>query len=318
VSEILQSRVAVVTGGTDGIGKAIARGLAERGVQVIVVGRDPDKGARATRELQLASGNSHVGYVQADLALMNDARRLGAELLWRCRALHLLVHSAGMLNGRRELTAEGIERNFAANYLGRFALTQSLLPALEAGGRPGRAARIVLVSGAAQHGRVRLDDVNLTKNFSTVGAVRQFCQANDLFTVELARRLRGADGPPRVTVSCLKMGVVKTNIRRTFPMWMKLLVPLLFDPLLGQTPEEAAAAALLLLLADDLEGVTGALFLKIRALKQIATDDGRLTALGLGEEDRRRLWELSERLTAEHHAADEARLQRSAAAPSQL
>jgi hypothetical protein len=91
------------------------------------------------------------------------------------------------------------------------------------------------------------------------------------------------------------VGVVKTNIRREFPAWMKLLVPLPFDPLLRQTPEEAAEAALHLLLSKDLEGVSGALFLKITKLKRITPN---ATQLGRGEAGQ--LWELSERLTGQN------------------
>jgi hypothetical protein len=129
-------------------------------------------------------------------------------------------------------------------------------------------------------------------------AVLQSCRANDLFTIELARRLSMAAAGPGPTVTCLKIGVVKTNIRRGFPGWMKLLVPLLFDPLLGQTPHDAAEAGLKLLLADDLEGLTGALFLKIRKLKRLAPDTDPATL-----REGRRLWELSERLAAQALAA---------------
>jgi hypothetical protein len=76
---------------------------------------------------------------------------------------------------------------------------------------------------------------------------------------------------------------------------MKLLVPLLFDPLLGQSREEAAEAALHLLLSKDLEGVTGAQFLKVRKLKRIAP---RVHQSGRAEAQR--LWELSERLTGQN------------------
>jgi len=150
----------------------------------------------------------------------------------------------------------------------------------------------MIVSGAAQNGTIHFDDVNLTANFTTLRAVWQFCQANDVFTVELARRLAETDRDPRVTITSLKLGVVKTNIRREFPRWMQWLVPLVFDPLLGQTPQEAAESALRLLLVEDLEGVTGVLFSKIKTLKQVMPP-----ARVRNPQEGRRLWELSERLT---------------------
>jgi NAD(P)-dependent dehydrogenase (short-subunit alcohol dehydrogenase family) len=284
-------RAAVVTGGTDGIGKEIARGLASRGTRVIIVGRDPAKGLRAAREIADSTGNPDIDFVAADLSLMREAGRLAMAVAARFPALHYLVHCAGIVAGRREVTAEGIESNFAVNYLSRFALTLPLLPLLEAGGRPGRAARIMIAGGAAQRGTIYFDDVNLTSNFSTLRAVAQFCRANDIFTIELARRLAIDSKVPRVTVSCLKIGVVKTNIRRTFPRWMKILVPLVIDPMLAQTPSEVAAAALDLLLHESLEGVTGALFLKIRKLRFLTPSRNVLDAAAA-----ERLWKLSENL----------------------
>src|SRR6266581_1071330 len=118
---------ALVTGGTDGVGKEVARGLARAGHRVILVGRDADKGIRVERE-------------------MREANRLADEIASRWAGLHYLVHSAGVVRGRRELTAEGVESNFAINYLSRFVLTGRLLPLLEAASRLGEAARIVLVS----------------------------------------------------------------------------------------------------------------------------------------------------------------------------
>jgi NAD(P)-dependent dehydrogenase (short-subunit alcohol dehydrogenase family) len=285
------SKVALVTGGTDGIGKAIARQLAAQGVQVIIVGRSHDKGVRAERDLRDSTRNVDVNFLKADLSLMTESRRLAEQIQSRWPILHYLVHSAGILRGRRELTAEGIESNFATNYLSRFALTAHLLPILLAAGHAGEAARIVLVSGAARNGKIHFDDVSLATNFSTLRAVSQFCEANDLYTVELARRLAVGGQAPGVTIACLKMGVVKTNIRRDFPGWMKVLVPLVLDPLLGQTPQEAANAALKLLRDKDLKGVTGALFLKITKLRQLAPNAHEFSG-----EQGRRLRDLSERL----------------------
>ena len=150
----------------------------------------------------------------------------------------------------------------------------------------------MIVGGGAQGGRIH-PDVNLSANFTTLRAVWQFQCANDMFTVELARRLAAADGGPRVTVTCLKLGVVKTNIRREFPGWMKWVVPLVFDPVLAMTPQEAAEPALRLLMSGDFEGVTGALFRKVRRFKPAAP-----AARVLDPEEGRRLWELSERLAS--------------------
>jgi hypothetical protein len=128
-----------------------------------------------------------------------------------------------------------------------------------------------MISGAAMNGTIHFDDVNFAKRFSILRVISQFCAANDIFTAELSRRMALCTDELRVTITCLKIGVVKTNIRRDFPVWMKWLVPLLADPLLGQTPQEAAGAALRLLLSDEFEGVTGALFLKVKKFRRLPT-----------------------------------------------
>ena len=137
----VQGKIAVVTGGTDGIGKEIARGLAQIMAELVIVGRDAGKGARAQREIGASAKNCDVHFVQADLSLVREAHRLGDAVAKRWPTIHYLVHSAGFVRGRRVLTAEGLESNFATNYLSRFALTTRLLPALQAAGRSGEAAR---------------------------------------------------------------------------------------------------------------------------------------------------------------------------------
>jgi len=234
-----------------------------------------------------------VEFLPADLSLMREAKRLADEVTSRWRGLNYLVHSAGVVRNRRELTDEGTESNFAINYLSRFMLTQILLPLMKAVGQPSDTARIVIISGAAKNGTIYFDDVNLRSKFGLLRMIGQSCQANDVFTVEQARRL-AANNEHCVTITCLKMGVVKTNIRNglDFPWWMKVLVPFVMDPLLGQTPEDAAESALKLLVADEFGGVTGALFLKIKKFKQIVPD-----ASVTNEQIGKRLWELSERLS---------------------
>jgi len=291
MAQNMQVKNAVVTGGTDGIGKEIAQGLVRAGHRLILVGRDAEKGARAAQELLATTGNSGVRFIPADLSSLAETERLARDVILHFPRIHYLVHSAGIVRGRRELTKDGVESNFAVNFLSRFALTQRLLPALKVAGQPGHTARVVMISGAARNGTIHFDDVNLAKHFSILRVVSQFCAANDVFTVELSRRMALCSEELRVTITCLKIGVVKTNIRRDFPMWMKWLVPLLADPLLGQTPCEAASAALRLLLSDEFEGVTGALFLKIKKFKRLPAPSNEQHS-----ETGSQLWRLSERL----------------------
>jgi NAD(P)-dependent dehydrogenase (short-subunit alcohol dehydrogenase family) len=107
MNEQFKSRTALVTGGTDGIGKKIARGLAQRGARLIIVGRDPDKGVQAEQEIRASTNNADVEFVGADLSLVQEARRLGDQVAKRWSELHYLVHSAGVVRGRYVVTREG-------------------------------------------------------------------------------------------------------------------------------------------------------------------------------------------------------------------
>ena len=263
-----KGKTALVTGGTDGIGKEIARGIAQVTTELIIVGRDAEKGARAAREIAAAK-NCNVHFVQADLSLVREAQRLGDVVARRWPTIHYLVHSAGLVRGRRVLTGEGFEANFATNYLSRFVLTTRLLPSLTAAGRPGEAARILLVAHPGFNGRIYYDDVNLTTNYSTIRAFKQFHYANDVFAVELARRLLVAGERPSVTISCLHPGPTKTNIDKEMPLWMKLMVRWLVHPLFSRTPDVPATAAFKLLLADEFEGDSGALFSLVGKFKRV-------------------------------------------------
>jgi hypothetical protein len=151
--------------------------------------------------------------------------------------------------------------------------------------------RILLISGAAKGGTIHYENINLNGNYGIFTAIPQFCAANDVFVVEQARRLARETIQPAPSVTALKVGDVRTNIRAGFPLWMKIAVALLADPFFRQTPEQIAASALRLLMNAEFEGVTGALFTHIKEFKRSAP--ARQAASRL---QREWLWNLSEQI----------------------
>jgi NAD(P)-dependent dehydrogenase (short-subunit alcohol dehydrogenase family) len=285
------SATAVVTGGTAGIGKAIARTLVQKGVNVLIVGSNAEKGKVAAKEISRCSGGASVEFVQTDLSLIRNVYGLAERIKVLRVRINYLVLCAGIMKSRFTVTQEGHEANFAVNYLSRFALTDALLPNLVATAS-GQRGKILIVGGAAQNGRIHFEDVNLTHGFNMLRMVSQFCEANDVFVIELARRLAAVRPSPALTVATLKVGVVRTEIRREFPLWMKLAVPLL-DPFVSSTPKQIAASALNLLLAPEFENANGVLFRHIRRFKRLEP------AIRTSDPDQgSRLWELSKRLVA--------------------
>jgi len=284
-------KTSLVTGGTDGIGKAIARTLAAMGHRTIIVGRDGTKGHLAERELQTATSNEHVEFIRADLSLIRGVDMLAATITERCTSLHTVILNAGVIHGTRELTSEGLERMFATNFLGRFELTRALLPLLEKAGRRDDPAHLLFVSGAARGGRIDYSDSSLRSRFSVIRAVQQFCLANDVFAMSLAHHIYESTANARIGVACIKLGVVKTKIRQHFPWWMKRIVPLLMDPLFGQSPEDAAMSALQAIRESSPNDPTAALFMKVRRFKRLSPND---QILDRGEW--RRLWKWADQL----------------------
>lgn len=290
-----------MTGGTDGIGKVIARELAAMGHRTIIVGRNEAKGRQAERELRASTSNERVDFIQADLSLVQGIDALAVAITQRCTSLDTLILNAGVVLRTRELTNEGLERMFATNFLGRFELARALLPLLEAAGRRDDPSHLLLVNGAARGRRIHYADPSLRARFSVIRAVRQFCLANDLFALSLAQRVHESPASARVSIACLKLGPVKTNIRRQGPWWMKWIVPLILDPLLGQMPEDAAKSAFRAMREASPNDPASVLFMKIRRFRQLSPDDGLLD-----EREWARLWTWSDQLAkaARAHTLD--------------
>ncbi|WP_035749958.1 SDR family NAD(P)-dependent oxidoreductase [Parafrankia discariae] len=165
---------AVITGGTDGIGRALAEAYLSRGFEVLVVGRDERKG-RA-----FAAAGERARFISADLSGVAENRRLAEHISQRHPALDVLVLGARYHRPNRVLTADGFESNFALFYLSRFLLSHGLAGALSRAGNP-----VVLnFGGAGQTGPVRWDDIQLERGYHGVGAMGHAGRLNDLLGVD--------------------------------------------------------------------------------------------------------------------------------------
>ena len=196
----LDGKVILLTGATDGMGRALAASLAREGATVLVHGRDAGRIAATVAEVTAAASSpGRVRSYQADLASLAAVRALAGQVSEAEPRLDVLVNNAGIgVNepggGARQESADGLELRFAVNYLAGYALSGHLLPLL-ARSAP---SRIVNVASVGQQA-IDFGDVMLTKDYDGMRAYRQSKLAQIMNTFDLAAELEAA----RVTVNAL-------------------------------------------------------------------------------------------------------------------
>jgi NAD(P)-dependent dehydrogenase (short-subunit alcohol dehydrogenase family) len=263
----------LVTGATDGLGRALARELAARGALVLLHGRSTERLEATRREIAEATGSDRLRTYQADLASLERVRRLGREVDGQQERLDVLVNNAGIGgDGPRQESADGVELRFAVNYLAPFLLTDLLLPLL----RRSAPARIVNVASVGQ-APIDFDDVMLERRYDGLRAYRQSKLAQIMFTFELAGRLRAA-GESGVTVNALHPATLMDTkmALETFGYTMS-------------TVQDGMEATLRLVLAPELDEVSGRYFDRLH--------ESRADPQAYDADARGRLWRLSAALT---------------------
>jgi NAD(P)-dependent dehydrogenase (short-subunit alcohol dehydrogenase family) len=266
----LNEQTILVTGATDGLGRHVARELAERGARVLIHGRDRAKAEEVRRAMAEGSGSDSHELLVADLSSLAQVRELAAQVRETTDSLHALVNNAGVGGSRRTETADGHELHFAVNYLSHFLLTNELLPLLERSAP----ARIVNVASIGQ-APIDFDDPMIERGYDPMRAYAQSKLAQISATFELAERLGTGSG---VTVNALHPATL---------MDTKMVRDYFGRP--RSSVDEGTEATVRLVIDPDLDGVTGRYFDGLR--------ESRAHVQAYDAEARRRLWELSERWT---------------------
>lgn len=271
----MRGKTCVVTGGTGGIGREIARGLGRLGADVVLVVRSPERGEEVRCAMRADGGGGTVHLVRGDLEAVADVRSAAAETAERFPRVDVLVNNAATFTRKRRETADGFEAQFAVNHLAPFLLTHLLLGPLRAAG----AARVVTLSSEAhRHGGIPWDDLRGVHRYSGIRRYSDTKLMNLLFTKELARRVAG-DG---ITANAMHPGVVGTELLYGgFPP-IRLLKPFL------RTPEQGARTGVWLASDASVEGVTGRYWKDEKEIQPAAR--------ALDAEAAQRLWEESARL----------------------
>ncbi len=262
----------LVTGSTDGIGKATATELAAEGAEVILHGRDEKKGKRVQQELAQKAGTDRPDLIIADYSRHDQIRRMATDLISRYSRLDVLINDAGTYQKTRQATEDGNEMTLAVNYLGPFLLSHLLLPLL----RKSPAARIVTVASSAHEDVDRIDWDNLPqeRRYDPWEAYALSKFADVTFTYTLARNLEGTG----VTTNCLHPGVVDTKLSHAAAPGIATI-----------TPEEGAQTSIYLARSPEIAEVSGRYFDNRRPI--------RSSALSYDRTVQERLWKMAEDLT---------------------
>jgi NAD(P)-dependent dehydrogenase (short-subunit alcohol dehydrogenase family) len=282
----LDGKVVLVTGATDGLGRALAVELARAGATVLVHGRDRRRIADTVREVIAAAAEGDAGRqedsgtpgdrvraYQADLASVAGVRDLAEQVIAAEPRLDVLVNNAGIGatvpgDGRRQESADGYELRFAVNYLAGYALARLLLPLL----RASAPSRIVNVASVGQQA-IDFGDVMLTTDYDGMRAYRQSKLAQVLFTIDLAAELEleGAE----VSVNALHPATFMPTKIVTGPTF--------------STVADGVEATMRLIAAPAAETGTGRFYNGL--------DEARANDQAYDSAARRQLHELSEKLT---------------------
>lgn len=252
---------AVVTGGTRGIGRAVAAEFARRGVRVVVVARDPERAERTVAEL---GGGAEL--VTGDLSLLSDVRAVADRLLERCDRIDVLVHNAGVWPTRAVRTADALEESFTVNHLAPFLLNHLLEERLVAD----RTRIVQLTAGLYARGRLDLRRTPTGADFHRVRTYATTKLANLLTVPLFARRWEGTG----IRIDAIHPGVANTSLGDSGGRSLRGLV--LKGIKRAWAPPEIAALPVVRLTFAPADGPSGRYFDCERPvdLASVATDEG--------------------------------------------
>jgi NAD(P)-dependent dehydrogenase (short-subunit alcohol dehydrogenase family) len=149
-----ESKIVLITGSTDGVGRLVARRLADQGARVLVHGRDRLRGQQLVDDID-AAGHGSAAFLPADFSSLAEVHRLAGAVRQECERLDILINNAGIgsggSTGGRQVSQDGYELRFAVNYLAGFLITRMLLPLIMLS----KAARIVKEQARPDHVHVR-------------------------------------------------------------------------------------------------------------------------------------------------------------------
>lgn len=252
----------LITGATDGLGKAAARWFAGKGAAVRLHGRNEDKGKQVLQEIKDATGNADLKYYNGDFSSLDSVSQVAEEMLAGEDHIDILINNAGIGGGpksgsARNTSEDGFEQIWAVNYLAQVLFTRKLLPLLKKG------SRIVNVASIGQ-AEIDFDDLNIEHRYDGFLAYSRSKLALIMFTFDLAEELDGAGIAVNAIhpATLMETNMVNEHFGRS-----------------QSSVEEGLEALVFLAASEETEGVTGEFYdgkRSSKALGQAYDRDARL------------------------------------------
>jgi len=284
----MKDPICLITGATEGVGKATALELAKHGFTVIIAARNASKAEVFIKEIQTSAGNTSCEYILADLRSLTQVRHLAETFRSRYSSLDVLINNAGVFLPARTETEDGYETLFQVNYLSPFLLTNLLLDHLQ----KSEQGRIINLSSSV-YTIGKFDPHNLQSvgenRFSVLGTYAATKLYVLMFTEELARRLKGTS----VTANAVHPGIVRTRLMLQAPGVLRLVSYLSLP--FSISPVEGARTSIFVATSPELTGISGQYFTKSKMRPVKSKFDT--------SENRMLLWDLSLNMAVEHGLA---------------
>ena len=292
----LSGKVALITGGTSGLGKETARALAVRGAAVIITARDQAKGDAVAADLREQTSHADIAAESLELGSIQNIRAFADRFASRHDRIDLLINNAGVMACPYALTEDGFELQFGSNHLGHFLLTNLLMPVL-GNGAP---ARIVSLSSRGhQLAPVDFDDPNFTaRPYHKWLAYGQSKTANALFAMGL--NLRHASRG--VEAFSVHPGMIRTELSRHMDDDDRAFLERRAGDQSGTLPMKSVAAgaatSVYAATAPELAGRGGAYLedCNIAAINDDPARAGGVRSYAVDAGNADRLWAVSEKL----------------------